>query len=150
MSKTRKVCIAFAAATIGFALTAVAAIDPIEKRSEIMKGVGKAAKPVGTMFKGERDFDAAVVAESLQTWKEAAMRFGRLFPEGSESGGDTEAAPAIWEDRAGFEQALTNFLNAVNTAIEADPQTLEAAKPTVGPVFKTCKGCHDNYRIKKD
>jgi cytochrome c556 len=86
---------------------------------------------------------------SLQTWHDASMRVGDLFPVGTETGMDTEAAPAIWEDRAGFEEALANFRAAVESAIDANPMTLEDAKPTVGPVFQTCKGCHDTYRIEK-
>jgi cytochrome c556 len=61
---------------------------------------------------------------------------------------DTEAAPAIWEDRAGFEAALLKWREAVEAAQAANPMTLEAAKATVGPVFQTCKGCHDTYRIE--
>lgn len=128
---------------------AVADDDPRHERHELMEGVGKAAKPIGEMFKGELDYDADVVMASLQTWHNASLRVGNLFPPGTETGMDTEAAPAIWEDRAGFEEALANFRAAVEAAIEANPMTLEDAKPTVGPVFQTCKGCHDTYRIEK-
>ena len=150
MSNLQKLRIAIIAVATGFSVTAMAEIDPVEKRQQLMESVGKAAKPIGKMFKGEMDYDAEVVATSLQTWKKVSQLIGRLFPVGSETGGETEAAPAIWEDRAGFEAALTNWGDAVAAAIEANPQTLEAAKPSIGPVFKTCKGCHDDYRIKKD
>ena len=122
--------------------------DPRHERHELMEGVRDAAKPVGKMLKGELDYDAEVVMSSLQTWHDASTIFGGLFPEGSETGMDTEAAPAIWEDRAGFEQALADWREAVEAAQAAEPMTLEAAKTTVGPVFQTCKGCHDNYRIE--
>ena len=122
--------------------------DPRHERHELMEGVGKAAKPVGKMLKGEVDYDAEVIMASLQTWHDATNTFGDLFPAGSETGMDTEAAPAIWEDRAGFEEALGEFRAATEAAIAAMPTTLEEAKPTVGPIFQTCKGCHDNYRIE--
>ena len=64
---------------------------PQEVRHELMEGVGDAAKPVGKMLKGEQEFDAAVVMESLKTWSQAAANFGDLFPESSETGYDTEA-----------------------------------------------------------
>ncbi|MGI9238669.1 MAG: c-type cytochrome [Woeseiaceae bacterium] len=136
--------------TLAISLTSVAVAedDPRHKRHELMEGVKKAAKPVGEMMKGESEYDAAVVSASLQTWHEASMKFGDLFPAGSETGMDTEAAPAIWEDRAGFEVALAEFRDAVETAIAAEPMTLDAAKPTVGPILQTCKGCHDTYRIE--
>ncbi len=122
--------------------------DPRHEPHELMEGVGKAAKPVGKMLKGEVDYDAEVVMASLQTWHDAAKSFGDLFPVGSETGMDTEAAPAIWEDRAGFEEALGKFRTATEAAIESSPTTLEEAQPAVGPIFKTCKGCHDTYRIE--
>lgn len=138
-------------AVAGFAVSAVAdGHDPREKRQQLMKGVGKAAKPIGGMLKGEREYDAAVVSESLQTWHEARNQFGDLFPAGTETGMETEAAPAIWEDREGFEAALAEFGEATEAAIAAAPATLDEAKPVLGAVFKTCKGCHDNYRIDKE
>ena len=74
--------------------------------------------------------------------------FGGLFPEGS--AGDTRAAPSIWEDRDGFDAALQEFADATATAIEAAPATLEDARPALGPIFQTCKNCHDNYRLSDD
>ena len=115
-----------------------------------MEGVRDAAKPVGMMLRGEAEFDSEVLMQSLNVWKEAGAVFGGLFPEGSETGMDTEAAPAIWDDREGFNAALAKWQNAVDAAIEASPDTLEAAKPVVGPVFQTCKGCHDDYRVEKE
>lgn len=129
------------------ALSCAAEHSPQHERHELMESVGKAAKPVGKMLKGESEFDAAVLMTSLNTFDEVSAKFGSLFPEGTETGEDTEAAPAIWEDRAGFEKALADWREAVDNAIEANPQSLEAMKPAMGPVFKSCKGCHDTYRI---
>lgn len=122
---------------------------PQHERHELMEGVGKAAKPVGAMFRGEAEYDWATVEQSLLTWKDASGKFGELFPEGSDTG-DTEAAPAIWEDREGFNQALQDWADATAAALEAAPATLDDAKPTVGPIFNTCKNCHDTYRIEDD
>ena len=125
----------------------IAADDPISERQELMKDVGGAAKPIGEMFRGEREYDAATVLESLNTWKTVGETFGDLFPEGSESGGDSEAAPAIWEDRAGFDEALALWREATDKAIAAAPATLEEGQPVLGAVFNACKNCHDSYRI---
>ena len=121
---------------------------PQQLRQDVMKDVRQAAKPVGNMLRGNEEFDADTLMASLQVFSEAASQYGDLFPEGSESGFETEAAPAIWEDRAGFDEALTAFADATSLAIESAPQSLEEARATVSPVFKTCKGCHDNYRIE--
>lgn len=122
--------------------------DPRHERHELMEDVGKAAKPVGKMLKGETEYDAEVIMASLQTWHDVSLKFGELFPEGTETGMDTEAAPAIWEDREGFDAALAEWRDAVEAAQAAAPATLEDAKATVGPIFQTCKGCHDDYRIE--
>lgn len=142
--------IIFLTLTLGFMPVAIADDNPQHERHELMEDVGKAAKPVGKMLKGELGYDAEVVMASLQTWHDVSMKFGNLFPAGSETGNDTEAAPAIWEDRAGFEEALGDFGDATAAALAANPATLEAAKPVVGPIFKTCKGCHDTYRIEQE
>jgi cytochrome c556 len=124
--------------------------DPRHERHELMEGVGDAAKPVGKMLKGERDFDAGVVMTSFETFDAASAKLGGLFPPGSETGEDTQAAPAIWEDRAGFEEAIATWADAIDAALVANPQTLEETKPAAGKIFKACKGCHDNYRIKDE
>ena len=124
--------------------------DPVHERHELMEDVGDAAKPVGKMLKGELDYDMEVVMASLQTWHDTSMTFGDLFPEGSDTGAGTEAAPAIWEDRAGFDEALDKFRVATEAALAASPETVEAAKPVIGPIFQTCKGCHDDYRIEDE
>jgi len=118
-----------------------------EERQELMEGVGKAAKPLGAMLKGEQEYDLATASASLTTFQDAAGKFAALFPEGTETGAETEAAPAIWEDRAGFEAALQDWSDATAAALSAAPADLDSAKPVLGAVFKTCKGCHDTYRI---
>lgn len=130
------------------AVPAAAEEDPRKKRHELMESVRDAAKPVGKMLRGDEAFDATVLMNSLGTWKEVSAVFGDLFPEGTETGMDTEAAPAIWEDRQGFEEKLADWRNATLAAIDAAPQTLDEARPVVGPAFNTCKNCHDNYRIE--
>jgi cytochrome c556 len=123
---------------------------PQEMRHELMEGVGDAAKPVGMMLKGEQEFNAAVAMESFQTWSDAAGKFGDLFPEGSETGYETEAKETIWTDRDGFNEHLVTFADAVNASIEANPQDLEALKAATGPVFKACKACHEDYRVEDE
>ncbi len=141
----RKTIVALAAASL--ATAALADDDPRDERHELMEGVGDAAKVIGAMLKGERDYDVDAVMDSLDVFDDASSYLGELFPEGTETGKGTEAAPAIWEDRAGFEEALQTWRDATIKAIEAEPATLEEGKPLLGAVFNGCKNCHDNYRI---
>lgn len=136
------------AAALAIASIAVAGDSPQHERHELMEGVGDAAKVVGAMLKGESEYDNASAMKSLHTWKSAASQMGGLFPAGSETGEDTEAAPAIWEDREGFDAAIAEWSDAVDAAITANPATLEEAKPVIGAAFGKCKNCHDTYRIE--
>lgn len=122
--------------------------SPQEQRHELMEDVGGGAKTIGAMLEGERPFDAAAAMEALQTWDHAADVFGDLFPEGSETGYDTEARPTIWTDRAGFDAALKEWSDVVDAAVAADPQSLEDLQAAAGPVFKKCKACHEDYRVE--
>ena len=139
----------FLTALIAFVpvVSALAEEAPQEVRHELMEGVGGAAKSIGKMMKGEAPFDAEIANESLRTWADAAAKIGDLFPEGSESGYDTEARATIWTDRAGFDEQVALFAEKANAAVAANPQSLDELKPAAGGVFKTCKSCHESYRV---
>jgi cytochrome c556 len=139
-----------ALALLLFVTHAWAAGSVQEERHDLMESAKDAAKPVGEMLKGERAFNAAVVMESFGTWEHVAATAGDLFPEGSETGHDTRAKSTVWTDRAGFDQALEEFSAAVSQAIQAAPQDVEALKVATGPVFKSCKSCHEGYRVEKE
>lgn len=129
---------------------AVAGESPQEQRHDLMEHVGDAAKAVGQMLKGEKPFDAETAMQSFQTWQDAAGKFGDMFPEGTETGYDTRAKAEIWTDREGFNAALQAFSDAVDEAIAAAPQDLDALNAAAGPVFKKCKACHEDYRTEED
>jgi len=150
MTHKKTLISSFLAATLAFTSLALAGGTPQHERHELMESAKEAAKVVGPMLQGEREYDNAAAMESLKTWAHVADKVGGLFPEGSETGEDTEAAPAIWEDREGFDAALAEWSDAINAAIEANPATLEEAKPVLGAVFGKCKNCHDTYRIEKE
>lgn len=123
-------------------------MSPQDERHELMEKVKEdGAQVVGPMLQGKADYDAEAAMAALNVWAEAGQKFGDLFPEGSEGG---EAAPAVWEDREGFNAALNEWQDATAAAIAASPQTLDDAKASIGPVFNTCKNCHDTYRIEEE
>ncbi len=132
------------------AIASTSAADPREERHELMEDVGDAAKVIGGMLKGERPYDADEFMGAIEVFQDVSLQFGELFPPGTETGMGTEAAPAIWEDRAGFDAVLLEWQNAIAAAVEANPESLDAAKPVAGPVFKSCKNCHDSYRIEDE
>ncbi|NNJ64341.1 MAG: cytochrome c, partial [Xanthomonadales bacterium] len=101
--------------------SAVAGDSPQERRHDLMEDAKEAAKPVALMLRGELEFDAAVAMTSFETWKNVSSEAGELFPEGSETGFDTEARETIWTDREGFDAVLVAWSDAIDAAIAAEP-----------------------------
>lgn len=131
--------------------TSAASADPISDRQASMKERGKVIGTLSKMVKGEQDFDAALVLSSLKTLQENAEKFDvdALFPAGTETGGDTTAAPKVWEDMAGFKAAEDKYLADVKAANAAAPADLDALKAQLGVVGQNCSSCHQAFRIKK-
>jgi len=130
--------------------SAFAGDDPILARQQLMEETRDAAKVIGGMLKGQEPFNAKAAMSAFEVWKNTAAKVGDLFPEGSDTGHDTEATQFIWTDRAGFNEKLANFATQVDAAVAAKPESLAALKVVAGPVFEACKGCHEGYRIEKE
>lgn len=131
--------------------TAVAAqnLSVIKERQDHFEEMGDAAKPVGAMFKGSKPFKLETVQSALKTIREKTEVLPDLFPEDSKEGGDTRALPAIWEDKADFENRFKKLAAAAEAAEPAitDEDSFRATwKDLVG----NCSGCHKNYRERKD
>ncbi|MCQ0989769.1 c-type cytochrome [Jiella marina] len=141
-------------ALAGAAILAVPAIaqnmEAIEKRQQLMEDNGDAAKLGGAMLKGEQEFTADKAAQVFSQMHDIAMKFGDYFPEDSKTGGDTEAAPAIWEQPEEFQAALVKYQEDTQAAMDAAPQDIDAFKQAFGMVTQNCKGCHEDFRLDKD
>lgn len=124
--------------------------SPIEQRQELMEQTRDALKPLIGMTRGQVEFDAATVTASLGVFENTAVEALPLFPEGSDSGFDTEAKATIWTDRTGFEMAFMRFGAAVEEAQDANIDSVETLKEPLQAILKTCKGCHDDFRVEKD
>jgi cytochrome c556 len=138
-----------AAAAVVIGITAVAAqSDPIASRKEIMKGVGAQTKTGAAMAKGEAPFDQAKATQIFTTYEDAASKMPNLFPANSKTGGETTAAPKIWEDMDGFKKGFAKFGEDAKKA-KSSVKDLDSFKQNFGTVTKNCGGCHEGYRIKK-
>jgi cytochrome c556 len=128
---------------------AVAQADVIAQRKTIMKSVGAATRTGTQMARGEAPFDLARAKEILAVYEDAAKRMPPLFPENSKAGGETSAAPKIWEDMAGFRAAFAKMEAESKQAVAATKDH-ESFKTAFGDVTKNCGGCHQTYRITKN
>jgi len=145
-----RILVSIILSTLLIASAALAGSDPIKSRQQSMEDTRDAAKVIGGMLKQKQPFDAEAAMAAFKVWKKTATQAGDLFPEGSETGHDTEAKATIWTDRDGFNEKMANFDTQVDAAIAAKPDSLEALNAAAGPVFKTCKACHEDYRVEKE
>ena len=125
--------------------------DPIADRQALMKDMGRAVGSVAKIAKGEQPFDAAAVKAAFATMAADAKKLDAdtLFPEGTQTGGDTEASPKIWEDRPGFKTLIAKYQTDTAAAVAEDPQDLAAFQAQFRTVTANCGSCHQNYRVKK-
>jgi len=145
----KAVIVASAISVAGAAIPAVA--GPVEERKELMKTVVKSLKLSVKMAKGEMPYDAAAAAAAMQTIHDVPDKFVKLFPEGSDMHEKTEAKPKIWEDMKGFLSKAEDMKVSSAKTKTAAGQGQDAFKTALfTDLVKTCKGCHETYRIKKD
>ena len=100
---------------------------------------------MAAMVKGEQTFDRADFAKRAARISFLSHQLDEAYPEGS--GTDTEALPAIWENRADFDAKLEDFQREAKALRIASAGSEEAAmKAQFQKVAGTCKACHDDYR----
>lgn len=123
--------------------------DVIAQRKALMKQVGGATKTSTEMIKGDKPYDAKAAEGAATTIAQNWGTFVKLFPATAKTGGETTAAPKIWEDTQGFEAKGAVLAKAAQDASQAAAKGPEAFKTSFGEVTKLCKGCHEVYRIPK-
>jgi cytochrome c556 len=140
----------FPAALIIVGATAAFAqnLSVIKERKEDYKAMGKATKEPNAMFKGEAEFDLAKVQAALKVIKEKAAVLPKLFPDDSKTGGETEALPKIWEDKANFEERFSK-LGAAAKAAETKITDAETFPDAWKELMGNCSGCHKIFRKPK-
>jgi len=145
-----RILVSIVLSTLFISALAFAGSDPILSRQELMEDTRDAAKVIGGMLRKQQAFDADKAMGSFKVWQKTAAEAGGLFPEGSETGHETEARATVWSDRDGFDEKMADFGTLVDAAIEARPESLDALNTVAGPVFKACKACHEGYRVEKE
>jgi len=120
--------------------------DSIAQRRGLMKANGKATGAIVGILKGA-PFDLAAVQAALKTYGDAAAKAPALFPDDSKTG-DTNALPAVWDNKADFEARFAKF--GKDAAAASAAITDEASfKAQIPGVLSNCGGCHELYRAKK-
>lgn len=135
-----------AAATLGGAAYAQNAAA-IAQRKALLSEMGQATfRPIGGMMRGEAPFDLAAVQNALTIIQRNAPRLAALFPADSQTGAETRALPAIWQNKADFEP---RFARMVQAAADIAPRITDLAslRTHFGPFLRdNCVACHNTYQ----
>ncbi len=126
----------------------VSALDAIAARQASLDMSSITFRSMGEAMKaGEEAKSVGYPAAALAKWAKALPG---MFPRGTgqgETSAFSQALPAIWKDRAGFDQAAANY-----AAATARLATLAQANDTPGftkqleEVNQACAACHARYK----
>lgn len=144
----RRASLVLAALACGITAVAAQNVDVIKQRKSTLKSIGDAVKPVGAMYKAEADFELAKVQAALKVIQEKAALLPTLFPDDSKTGGDTEALPLIWDNKADLESRFKKLAEDAKTA-EATIKDEDSFPDAWKQVMGNCSGCHKKYRKPK-
>jgi cytochrome c556 len=127
---------------------AIAQADPIAARIALMKENAEDSKKGAGMVRGVEPFDLKKAQAIFAAYENTGNKLPSLYPAASKTGGNTTAAPAIWDDAAGFKAASAKFA-AESKAAKASVKDLDTFKVAFMAAQKSCGTCHQTYRIKK-
>lgn len=154
------------AAKIAFAVSlllvpmSILADGPFEKeikaRKSVMQLYAFNLGLLGDMAKGEREYDATLAAAAANNLNAAAMMDnGAMWPQGSDADNadlkvETRAKPEIWSTYPEVADKGKDMGQATAVLAAMAGTGLEGMKKSVAAVGKSCKGCHEDFRIPKD
>ena len=121
--------------------------EPIQTRQagqDLLDGTFAGVKAVITANGDVKTLEGP--GKAIQRW---ALVIPTLFPPGSDTGGNTKAAPTVWSDQAGVQKAavtLSHAGGALATAAKAGDATAAAA--AFKEIGEACGACHKEYRLK--
>ena len=103
--------------------------------------------PMAEMVKGKRPFEAAEFKQRSERLAFLTRLLDEAYAEGSGQGAETDALPAIWENRKDFDAKLADVQRETQTlagvaAAGDEAKIKEQFVKTAG----ACKACHDKYR----
>ncbi|MDQ2695856.1 MAG: cytochrome c [Pseudomonadota bacterium] len=139
------------AVTLGLsaALQAASPDEQIKYRQNVMKALGGHTGAATLIVQGKSGHPDHLLSHA-QGMAAIGTQIGDLFPAGSGES-ETAARPEIWSQPEEFGKAVTRteeataaFLAAVESG---DQEKIGAAMKDVGG---SCKGCHDDFRRKKE
>lgn len=119
-----------------------------ELRQAVFKLTYSNMGPMGAMAKGKIPMDVAKIEKNSERLVQLSKMISDYFVVDTRKFNvDTEALDKIWQDKASFEQKISDFTDAANNlnmlAKKGDTSALKAA---IGKVGQSCGSCHDDFK----
>ena len=118
--------------------------DAVKARTQAMSEISDNMRLLGSMLKGQMDFDLDIAKLAIQNIANLAAKTPVLF-ELEAIDPHAEAKPEIWSN---YEDFVDKALALETVAIEAGGSLTDQGglKDVVMSLGKTCKSCHSLYR----
>jgi cytochrome c556 len=126
----------------------VAGVDAIAARQASLDMSSITFRSMGEAMKaGEEPKPLGYAAAALAKWAKALPH---MFPPGTgkgETSAFSQALPAIWKDRAGFDKAAANYADATRRlAVLAQANDTAGFTKQLEEVNHACGACHARYK----
>jgi len=141
--------------TVAVAGSAVAQVKPedaIKYRQSGYAFMGWNMGRIKANVEGQYNKDEVIkAANAIQAIANSGM--GALYLPGTDKGKgweETRAKPEIWTDKEKMGKVATDFVREANEMAKvAATGDAAAVKMQLGKLGGTCKGCHDDFKVKK-
>jgi cytochrome c556 len=121
----------------------------VTKRQAIFKKFTKALEPMGLVARERNEYVKAEFMANAQALQDLSKQPWVYFSaEGNYQ--PSRAKPEVWTQPADFKKAQTNYLAAVDQLVAVSGSAdLPKIKAAVDEVQKSCKTCHDQFRLDR-
>lgn len=126
--------------------------DAIENRQYNMKDMGAAFKSITDEVRSENP-DKNTMFYAAKSIQASARNHSHWFPAGSgpELGIETRAKPEIWQDWEDFNEGVEKFIGESGKLVATMQTTdISGQKAQVKATARTCKACHERFRLPED
>lgn len=158
MNKTFKLTATALALTLAGSFAALGgghsdANPAVTARVNVMELYGFHLGILGGMAEGKVDYDAAAASAAANNLLAlASLDQSAWWPAGTDNASieGTRALPKIWEDFEGVSAKGQAFGEATANLASVAGDGLEALQGAIGPVGRSCGGCHREYRAPRN
>ncbi len=121
----------------------------IQYRQALLQLVRSNVGALGAMAKGQIPTDDAVIARNAERIEQLSNMMEDYFAvDTSQFDMETAADKKIWKEFNLFSAKIDDLNQAAMTLKQAaQNQQQDQYKQAIGAVFKSCKGCHDSYKL---